>query len=289
MAAVGGGIDQPAVAAARRRAGCPPTGHRGAAPAVRRGPRTPPGASASASRSSAAIGPVGQRAGPRGRVEPAGAAAACRRTRPRTAHGSFGSPRLPVVRRSSRPKHAGVGLVQRRPAPGRGRPRSPARAAPTSIHSRTRNGGAVASPSDTASTLGHPHGTRRGQPPQPGGLRGEEPWRRVRVRLGEHPSTVGELEAEGLGDVAASHHRTTTAPSLRAPLHGLAAGGPRSQARERRRADCTGPDERGRNIAVPTSIIWFRRDLRLSDHPALIEAVATARGDGGRSAAVLSG
>jgi deoxyribodipyrimidine photo-lyase len=31
---------------------------------------------------------------------------------------------------------------------------------------------------------------------------------------------------------------------------------------------------------VPTSIIWFRRDLRLSDHPALIEAVQAARGGG---------
>jgi deoxyribodipyrimidine photo-lyase len=31
---------------------------------------------------------------------------------------------------------------------------------------------------------------------------------------------------------------------------------------------------------VPTSIIWFRRDLRLSDHPALVEAVEEARGDG---------
>jgi deoxyribodipyrimidine photo-lyase len=31
---------------------------------------------------------------------------------------------------------------------------------------------------------------------------------------------------------------------------------------------------------VPTSIVWFRRDLRLSDHPALIEAVEEARGDG---------
>lgn len=31
---------------------------------------------------------------------------------------------------------------------------------------------------------------------------------------------------------------------------------------------------------MPTSIIWFRRDLRLSDHPALVEAVEEARGDG---------
>jgi deoxyribodipyrimidine photo-lyase len=32
---------------------------------------------------------------------------------------------------------------------------------------------------------------------------------------------------------------------------------------------------------VPTSLVWFRRDLRLSDHPALIEAVRAARGGGG--------
>jgi deoxyribodipyrimidine photo-lyase len=31
---------------------------------------------------------------------------------------------------------------------------------------------------------------------------------------------------------------------------------------------------------VPTSIVWFRRDLRLSDHPALIEAVRAARRGG---------
>ncbi len=31
---------------------------------------------------------------------------------------------------------------------------------------------------------------------------------------------------------------------------------------------------------MPTSIIWFRRDLRLSDHPALLDAVEEARGDG---------
>ncbi len=31
---------------------------------------------------------------------------------------------------------------------------------------------------------------------------------------------------------------------------------------------------------MPNSIIWFRRDLRLSDHPALVEAVERARGDG---------
>ena len=31
---------------------------------------------------------------------------------------------------------------------------------------------------------------------------------------------------------------------------------------------------------MPVSIMWFRRDLRLSDHPALIEAVKAARGGG---------
>jgi len=31
---------------------------------------------------------------------------------------------------------------------------------------------------------------------------------------------------------------------------------------------------------VPTTILWFRRDLRLSDHPALLEAVDAAGGDG---------
>jgi deoxyribodipyrimidine photo-lyase len=31
---------------------------------------------------------------------------------------------------------------------------------------------------------------------------------------------------------------------------------------------------------VPTTILWFRRDLRLSDHPALVEAVEASRPDG---------
>src|SRR5688572_23546973 len=31
---------------------------------------------------------------------------------------------------------------------------------------------------------------------------------------------------------------------------------------------------------MATSLVWFRRDLRLSDHPALIEAVQAARGGG---------
>src|SRR6185312_16680862 len=31
---------------------------------------------------------------------------------------------------------------------------------------------------------------------------------------------------------------------------------------------------------VPTSLLWFRRDLRLSDHPALLAAVDAAGQDG---------
>ena len=31
---------------------------------------------------------------------------------------------------------------------------------------------------------------------------------------------------------------------------------------------------------MPTTILWFRRDLRLSDHPPLIEAVHAAGADG---------
>src|SRR6186713_939591 len=31
---------------------------------------------------------------------------------------------------------------------------------------------------------------------------------------------------------------------------------------------------------MSTSLVWFRRDLRLSDHPALIDAVQAARGGG---------
>ena len=31
---------------------------------------------------------------------------------------------------------------------------------------------------------------------------------------------------------------------------------------------------------MPTSLLWFRRDLRLSDHPALLDAVESAGADG---------
>ena len=138
-----------------------------------------------------------------------------------------------------------------------------ARAAPSSIHSSTRNGGASASPSATASTSGTAHGPGLAQPPQPGRLGGEEPGRRARVGLGEHPSTVVELEAVRLGHVAASHDpRRRTGARARRRRPGAARPWPEARSESARRASGVG-------TPVPTTLLWFRRDLRLSDHPAL--------------------
>ena len=123
MAAVGGGIDEPAVGRARRRAGCPPRGRRADEPAARRRRRTAPGGqgrraargrrwpwSSSARRLARQ---AGERAQPLRAVE----------LGPRRAAARSGRPRLPGGAPVLAPEARGRGPVQPRPARGRARPR----------------------------------------------------------------------------------------------------------------------------------------------------------------------
>ena len=137
---------------------------RRAAPRRRRARRSRPAAARRASRASRASG---RRR--RSRVE----------LGPRRGRGRSGAPGCPVVRRSSRPKHGGTGGVQ----PGEPGPEpplavvvGPARAGPpSSIHSSTRWLGASSETASTSGTAIGPPGSRPvAEPPEPGGLGGEE-------------------------------------------------------------------------------------------------------------------
>jgi putative solute:sodium symporter small subunit len=66
--------------------------------------------------------------------------------------------------------------------------------------------------------LRHGHGFGLAQPGQPGRLAADEARRRPRVCLGEQPAAVGQVPAEGLGDVATAQRRQ---PPHREPQPGL--------------------------------------------------------------------
>ena len=100
-----------------------------------------------------------------------------------------------------RPGRRGAG----RPVARRGRPRCAAVRPPTSIHSSTRPDGRSRTTSGTATA------PVRAQRPQAGRLALEQPGHRVGMGLGEQRS-VGRVEPEGLGDVAAADRVTAVTP-----------------------------------------------------------------------------
>ena len=272
---MGGGVDQPAAALRSRPAGCRPTGRRAGAPAARRVRPAARGASAPAAR------------GRRWPPSDEGAASRARRAsgrqalrgvelRPASSTARWGGPRLPVVRRSSRPKHAGAAWWRR----ARPRPRLGLGALVPACRRRSTpargTGVRPPSPSDTASTSGTRTASGSRSHRQPRRLGGEEPRRRVRVGLGEHTPSVVQLEPVGLGDVTAPHHRRPRRRSLRArPRSRLAALPPASRVRAETQ-NRTGPRrrrraERERASRQPTTLIATgrttdRTGVRSSSH-----------------------
>ena len=154
-----------------------------------------------------------ERAGRRAPAGRAAAAAAWRRTRPTSRSGSLGRPRLPVVRRSSRPKHG-----------------APARCSAASARPSSASSCAPAGPRRSTPARGRPARRRRRRtPPAPrarrprparashaaGGLGGEEPGRWARVGLGEdrRPSSSSTRKASATSPPCTGLLERTSAPS----------------------------------------------------------------------------
>ena len=210
MAAVRSGIDEPATAAARRT-GCRPRDRRG-------------GALGFVGRADSRAGPRLDEARSRRREHPPHARAG-RAEQPvapvelgHVSHGSFGRPRLPVVRRSSRPKEGapaacsrgerGAEVVRSGRSLRTGRLRPPIRARGGSARRRTRRAPRARRPRRAS--------TRRAT--QPRGFRREEIRRRASDGFSRTRRPSSSSSAYATGDVATVHpgrSATTSAPTAR--------------------------------------------------------------------------
>ena len=185
-----------------RRGGCRPTDRRAGAPVVRPDRRTRSRRPARCS--SAAIVGRRQRVGVARQLRERAAAGWSRRTRPTSRTVRSGSPRLPVVRRSSRPK---LGAPARCSAASAAPSAALRRRAPAGPRRSIRARGDSAASSETASTSGTGTASAARSHARPVASVVKNSRRRGRVRLREHAPAVVEIDRVRHRDVAAVHRR----------------------------------------------------------------------------------